>query len=83
MDIIESLNDLSYFQVQCRDIIDKYTEYDPVIISLDVLLLKREALRHVLYNSNVQVTLYFKYRTGDQLLIDKISADFHIKVDTM
>ncbi|XP_048734526.1 protein ARV1-like [Ostrea edulis] len=45
--------------VQCRDLIDKYVEYDPVIISLDVLLLKREALRHVLYNSHMQG--YWKY----------------------
>ncbi|XP_062601364.1 protein ARV1-like [Saccostrea cucullata] len=40
--------------VQCSEIIDKYIEYDPVVISLDVLLLNRKALRHVLFNSNVQ-----------------------------
>lgn len=47
------------FQEECRDIIDKYIEYDPVVISLDILLLNRKALRHVLFNS--QIKGYWKY----------------------
>lgn len=43
------------FQEECRDIIDKYIEYDPVVISLDILLLNRKALRHVLFNSQIKV----------------------------
>lgn len=43
------------FQEECRDIIDKYIEYDPVVISLDILLLNRKALRHVLFNSHIKV----------------------------
>nr|XP_022329190.1 protein ARV1-like isoform X1 [Crassostrea virginica]XP_022332850.1 protein ARV1-like isoform X1 [Crassostrea virginica] len=45
--------------IQCSAVIDKYIEYDPVVISLDILLLNRKALRHVLFNSNIKG--YWKY----------------------
>ncbi|XP_074662351.1 protein ARV1-like isoform X2 [Tubulanus polymorphus] len=38
----------------CGKVVDKYIEYDPVIISLDAALHKRQAYRHVLYNTNIQ-----------------------------
>ena len=46
------------FQIQCSAVIDKYIEYDPVVISLDILLLNRKALRHVLFNSNIKVSYF-------------------------
>ncbi|KAK7505469.1 hypothetical protein BaRGS_00003214 [Batillaria attramentaria] len=38
----------------CKEVADKYIEYDPVIIFLDTLLLQRSAYRHVLVNSGFQ-----------------------------
>uniref|UniRef100_A0A0B7AB26 Protein ARV n=1 Tax=Arion vulgaris TaxID=1028688 RepID=A0A0B7AB26_9EUPU len=35
----------------CKEIADKYIEYDPVIIFLDALLLQRQAYRHILINT--------------------------------
>lgn len=34
----------------CKKIVDKYIEYDPVIVMIDLVLISKEALRHVLYN---------------------------------
>lgn len=39
---------------ECKDLVDKYIEFDPVIICLDALLLKREAFQHVLSNNSTQ-----------------------------
>ncbi|KAL3873051.1 hypothetical protein ACJMK2_036212 [Sinanodonta woodiana] len=38
----------------CGQVVDKYVEFDPVIIFLDALLLKKQALRHILLNSGIQ-----------------------------
>lgn len=38
----------------CKEVADKYIEYDPVIIFLDTLLLQRPAYRHILINSKFQ-----------------------------
>ncbi|XP_028173732.1 protein ARV1 isoform X1 [Ostrinia furnacalis] len=35
----------------CKGIVDKYIEYDPVIVMIDIVLMSREAQRHVLYNT--------------------------------
>ena len=35
--------------------VDKYIEYDLMIISLDAMLLKRPAFRHILVNSGIKV----------------------------
>lgn len=35
---------------QCNKIADKYIEYDNVVLFVDVLLLKKQAYRHVVYN---------------------------------
>lgn len=43
------------FQEECRDIIDKYIEYDLVVISLDILFFNRKVLRYVLFNSYIKV----------------------------
>ncbi|CAB3241335.1 unnamed protein product [Arctia plantaginis] len=35
----------------CKGIVDKYIEYDPVIVMIDLVLMSKEAQRHVLYNT--------------------------------
>lgn len=38
-------------------VVDKYIEYDPIIIIIDLVLLNREAYRHVLFNTDYTVVL--------------------------
>ncbi|XP_041351251.1 protein ARV1-like [Gigantopelta aegis] len=38
--------------VHCHEVVDKYTEYEPVIVFLDALLLKTPAYRHILVNTD-------------------------------
>nr|CAD7596093.1 unnamed protein product [Timema genevievae] len=38
----------------CQQIADKYLEYDPVNIIIDMVLLNEQAYRHILYNYNFQ-----------------------------
>ncbi|XP_031549346.1 protein ARV1-like [Actinia tenebrosa] len=38
------------FCESCNQVMDKYLEYDPVLICLDILLHKPQAYRHVLFN---------------------------------
>lgn len=40
------------FQERCGLIADKYIEYDPVIVFVDLVLIEKPAYRHLLYNSN-------------------------------
>ncbi|KAJ1527498.1 hypothetical protein ONE63_007470 [Megalurothrips usitatus] len=35
----------------CGQVADKYVEYDPVLVLLDLVLLNRQAIRHILYNT--------------------------------
>ncbi|KAK9719780.1 Arv1-like family [Popillia japonica] len=37
--------------LKCMEVADKYVEYDPVIVIIDLVLLRKEAYRHVLYNT--------------------------------
>lgn len=39
-------------QENCGNLADKYIEYDPVIVLVDLVLLEKPAYRHLLYNSN-------------------------------
>lgn len=39
-------------QVKCGLLADKYIEYDPVIVFVDLILLEKQAYQHLLYNSN-------------------------------
>ncbi|KAL4238872.1 sterol homeostasis protein [Mactra antiquata] len=39
---------------KCGKVVDKYIEYDLVIVSLDALLLKRQAFRHILINRRLK-----------------------------
>lgn len=44
-----------YFKKEnCGELVDEYAETEFSIIVIDMLLLKKAALRHVLYNSNLQ-----------------------------
>ncbi|KAJ9596119.1 hypothetical protein L9F63_012703 [Diploptera punctata] len=36
---------------KCHTLADKYIEYDPVIVMIDLVLLNEQAYRHILYNS--------------------------------
>ncbi|XP_060800639.1 protein ARV1 [Amyelois transitella] len=36
---------------KCKGIVDKYIEYDPVIVMIDIVLITKEAQWHVLYNT--------------------------------
>lgn len=38
----------------CGQVADKYIEYDPVLVLLDLVLLNRQAIRHILYNTNFE-----------------------------
>lgn len=46
---------MNFFQEKCQMITDKYIEYEPVIIMIDLVLLKKEAYRHFLFNTKFQV----------------------------
>ncbi|XP_035690290.1 protein ARV1-like isoform X2 [Branchiostoma floridae] len=39
---------------QCEQVVDKYVEFDPVLVLLDALLHKPQAYRHILLNSDIQ-----------------------------
>ena len=53
------------FQSVCGKTVDKYSEYDGVLIFLDALLHKPQAFRHVLFNLHLKVsnTSYFELLT--------------------
>lgn len=36
---------------KCKGIVDKYIEYDPVIVMIDLVLMSKEAQRHTLFNT--------------------------------
>ncbi|XP_050681744.1 protein ARV1 [Leptidea sinapis] len=36
----------------CNGIVDKYIEYDPVIVMIDLVLMSKEAQRHVIFNTD-------------------------------
>lgn len=40
---------------ECNELADKYIEFEPIIIAIDLVLLSRPAQRHVLYNSLFQI----------------------------
>jgi hypothetical protein len=48
--------ELCLLQSECHQVADKYIEYDPVIVMIDLVLLNEQAYRHVLYNSPFKVS---------------------------
>lgn len=57
----------------CNNMVDKYIEYDAVIILLDALLHKPQAYRHLLYNSS--------FKSPWKLLVILLLCDAYIKWD--
>uniref|UniRef100_A0A8C4PZE2 Protein ARV n=1 Tax=Eptatretus burgeri TaxID=7764 RepID=A0A8C4PZE2_EPTBU len=45
------------FQGKCSNPVDKYVEYDPAIILIDVLLFKAQAFRHIIFNTETNVRM--------------------------
>lgn len=43
-------------QASCKKPVDKYIEYDPVIILIDATLCKIQAFRHILFNTEINVS---------------------------
>ncbi|PIN97516.1 hypothetical protein AB205_0082490, partial [Aquarana catesbeiana] len=41
----------------CQKPVDKYIEYDPVIILINAMLCKAQAYRHILFNTKINVSL--------------------------
>ncbi|XP_030638801.1 protein ARV1 [Chanos chanos] len=39
----------------CKKTVDKYIEYDPVIILIDAILCKIQAFRHILFNTKINI----------------------------
>ncbi|CAJ1077991.1 protein ARV1 [Xyrichtys novacula] len=39
----------------CQKPVDKYIEYDPVIILIDAILCKTQAIRHILFNTSLNI----------------------------
>ncbi|XP_045492116.1 protein ARV1 [Colias croceus] len=37
---------------KCNGIVDKYIEYDPVIVMIDLVLISKEAQRHIIFNTD-------------------------------
>lgn len=46
------------FQVKCFGIVDKYIEFDSVIICLDAVLHKPQTYRHLLFNIDNSVSMH-------------------------
>ena len=44
-------------QINCKQVVDKYVEFDPVIVLLDALLFKPQAFRHILFNKEISVSV--------------------------
>ncbi len=40
-------------QANCQEVIDKYVEFDAVILLLDVLLLRIQSYRHLIFNYDI------------------------------
>lgn len=62
-----------YFQDYCHQVADKYIEFEPLVIIIDLILISRPTYRHVLYNINFKVThfahLRMAYSIQEQHLI--------------
>ena len=42
-----------YTQTHCKEVIDKYVEFDAVILLLDVLMLRVQSYRHLIFNHTI------------------------------
>ena len=70
----------------CDGVVDRYIEYDGVLVLLDMLLLKTPVYRHIVFNrrsvQNINIDLHH-YRFAvkfDQETIAQILSEFHIYI---
>ena len=49
-------------QENCKQIIDKYIEYDSITVFIDILLLKISAYRHFIFNTENKVSVLFLHQ---------------------
>ncbi|KAI0213628.1 Protein ARV1 [Lamellibrachia satsuma] len=61
--------------VSCHKVVDKYIEFDPVIIFLDALLHKPQAYRHLLFND--------KFKAPGRLLLIFLLCDTYLKWESL
>lgn len=64
---------LFVFQESCQKPVDKYIEYDPVIILIDAILCKTQAFRHIIFNTSLNVSNLYKENPGVFILVQFIS----------
>lgn len=57
----------SILQDNCHQVADKYIEFEPLVIIIDLILLSRPTYRHVLYNINFKVSLILHTAQSHQL----------------
>ncbi|XP_011379196.2 protein ARV1 isoform X1 [Pteropus vampyrus] len=53
--VIAALSHLSRLLKSCQKPVDKYIEYDPVIILINAILCKAQAYRHILFNTKINM----------------------------
>ena len=46
-----------YLQVHCHEFIDKYIEYDSVILLLDIMLFRIQSYLHVIFNYSIKTSV--------------------------
>lgn len=44
------------FQESCGNPVDKYVEYDIVNVMIDLVIMSKEAQRHIIYNTEFKVS---------------------------
>ena len=47
----------THSQVHCHKVLDKYVEFDAVILVLDVLLLRIQSFRHLIFNYGISFSV--------------------------
>nr|CCA18544.1 transmembrane protein putative [Albugo laibachii Nc14] len=60
---------------QCHQICDKYVEYEPFLLFLDLMLFKQQVYRHVLYNRSTP----FSLKTVWRMFLVLVMLDMNVK----
>ena len=54
-----------YHQTHCEQVVDKYVEVDAVVLLLDILLLRIQSYRHLIFNYGIDFAVYTHlYKAG-------------------
>lgn len=64
----------SIVQGNCGEIADKYIEFEPTIVVIDLILLSRPAYKHLLFNTKFKVM--FKQTENRHLLTTVLSQNY-------